>query len=99
MTTRKKSGKSTRHSYPTEYKREAVKLAEKLGVGPAARELGLQSSQLYNWRAAIRRTETASDAESRLLEENARLKRRLAEKDEELALLKKASAYFARNQK
>jgi transposase len=31
--------------------------------------------------------------------ENARLKRQLAEREEELAILKKATAYFARNLK
>jgi len=34
-----------------------------------------------------------------LAEENARLKRQLAEQAEELAIVKKAAAYFARNLK
>ena len=37
--------------------------------------------------------------EQSLAVENARLKRQLAEQAEELAILKKAAAYFAKNQK
>jgi transposase len=38
-------------------------------------------------------------ADRQLLADNARLKRQLAEQAEELAILKKAAAYFAKNQK
>ena len=99
MTARKKSAKQTRQRYPDEYKAEAVKLAERVGTSAAAAELGVQASQIYNWRNRIRQVESSSDAENRLLTENATLKRQLADQKEELALLKKASAYFARNQK
>ena len=100
MTTRKKSaGKQCRQRYPDEFKAEAVKLSERVGTTAAARELGIQTSQIYNWRAKLRHAETTSEAEGRLLSEVARLKRQLSEQSDELALLKKASAYFAKNQK
>jgi transposase len=99
MTARKKTKKQSRQRYPDEYKAEAVKLAERVGTSAAAEELGIQASQIYNWRTKIRHAESSSDAENRLLTENASLKRQLAEQKEELALLKKASAYFAKNQK
>ena len=99
MTARKKAGKKSRQRYPDEYKAEALKLAERVGTTAAAAELGIQTSQIYAWRTQRRHAETTSDAENRLLSENARLKRELAGQKEELALLKKASAYFARNQK
>lgn len=99
MTARKKTKKQSRQRYPDEYKSEAVKLAERVGTSAAAEELGIQPSQIYNWRTKIRHAESSSEAENRLLTENASLKRQLAEQKEELALLKKASAYFAKNQK
>ena len=99
MTTRKKSGKQSRQRYPDEYKLEALKLAERVGATAAASELGIQTSQIYAWRTQRRHAETTSEEENRLLNENARLKREIAEQRDELALLKKASAYFARNQK
>lgn len=99
MTIRKKGGKQTRQRYPEEFKVQAVKLAESVGATAAARELGIQTSQIYGWRTKIRHAESTSEAENRLLAENARLKRELSEQRDELALLKKASAYFARNQK
>ena len=47
----------------------------------------------------FRRIESTSEAERRLQEENAALKRQLAEKKLEVDFLKKASAYFAKLQK
>ena len=64
----------------------------------AAKELGLQESQLYTWRTAANRTKTVSERESALATENAKLKRLLAEQTEELEILKKAATYFAKNQ-
>jgi len=88
-----------RTRYNAQFKSEALALAEKLGVGPAARQLGLPTSQLYNWRSKARRERSRSEAEQQLAAENARLKRQLAEQAEELAILKKATAYFARSLK
>lgn len=94
-----KPKKTSRIRHSKEYKTEALKLAEKVGVGPAAEQLGLHESQLYAWRNKVRQQESSSEAEQRLQVENARLKRQLAEREEELAILKKAAAYFAKNQK
>lgn len=99
MTRQAKPKNAVRARYSDEYKSEALKLADKVGVRPAAKQLGVHESQLYGWRGKARQKELSSDAEQRLNEENARLKRQLAEQAEELAILKKASAYFARNQK
>ena len=98
MTTKTKSGKS-RQRYSQQYKDESLALAEKLGVAAAARQLGLHESQLYNWRSKARLSQDKSAVEERLLVENARLKRKLAEQNEELAIVKKAAAYFARSLK
>lgn len=94
MTTKKK-----RKFHSPEFKAEALKLAEKTSVPSAARELGLQESQIYTWRAAASRKKSMSERESALATENAKLKRKLAEQAEELEILKKAATYFAKNQK
>lgn len=99
MATRKKQVKKQRNQYSAEYRTEALKLADRVGVSAAAEQLGIHSSQIYGWRGKERRQETQSDAEKRLLAENAKLKRQLSEQQEELSILKKASAYFARHQK
>ena len=98
MTTKTKSGK-TRQRYSQQYKDESLALAEKVGVAAAARQLGLHESQLYNWRSKARLSQDKSAVEERLLVENARLKRQLAEQNEELAIVKKAAAYFAKSLK
>lgn len=90
---------TTRRHHSPEFKSEALKLATQTSVPSAAKQLGLQESQLYNWRAAANRKASQSEREATLATENARLKRQLAEQAEELAILKKAAAYFAQNQK
>lgn len=91
--------KKERKTYSIEFKEEALKLASKVGVAQAARELGLYESQLYYWRSAAQKKASTSDREITLSAENARLKRQLAEQAEELEILKKAATYFAKNQK
>ena len=91
--------KTKRTRYSAEYKAEALQLAEKVGVAEAARQLGHPESQLYNWRAKARAAQSRSEREQTQAAEIARLKRQLAEQAEELAILKKAAAYFARESK
>ncbi|ENQ7314046.1 IS3 family transposase, partial [Escherichia coli :H45] len=67
----------------------ALKLAERIGVTAAARELSLYESQLYNWRSKQQNQQTSSERELEMSTEIARLKRQLAERDEELAILPK----------
>ena len=98
MTTKTKSGK-TRQRYSQQYKAESLTLAEKVGVAAAARQLGLHESQRYSGRSEARLSQNKSAAEEQVLVENARLKRQLAEQSEELAIIKKAAAYFAKSQK
>ncbi len=74
-------------------------LAERIGIPKAAKELGLHDSQLYSWRSKARAKQDQSDLEQGLAAENARLKRKLAEQAEELAIVKKAATYFARSLK
>ena len=92
------SKKPRKHHTP-EFRDEALKLAERIGVAAAARELTLYESQLYAWRSKQQQQMTSSERESELAAENARLKRQLAEQAEELAILQKAATYFAKRLK
>lgn len=93
------SKKTVRKQYSPEYRAEALALSDRVGIPEAARQLGIESPLLYNWRKSRRMTQSSAEAEALLAAENARLKRQLAEQAEELAILKKAAAYFAKHQK
>lgn len=94
--TKKEKSKPIRNRYSQEYKTEALALSEKLGVPTAAKQLGLNESQLYAWRSKARLKQASSAVEDQLRTENVRLKRQLADQKEELEILKKAAAYFAK---
>lgn len=93
------TSKTPRKQYTPEFRDEALKLAERIGIAAAARELSLYESQLYNWRSKQHQHMNSSERENELAAENARLKRQLAERDEELAILQKAATYFAKRLK
>lgn len=93
------SNVKTRRQHSPEFRKEALALADARGVSEAARALGLHSSQLYGWRAKARQARTQSETEQSQATEIARLKRQLAEQQEELAILKKAATYFAKSLK
>ncbi len=90
-----------RKKYTEEFKREAVRLVESRGertIGDVAESLGVAENLLHNWRrkysetaAEVRqqRGETPEEELKRLRRENAQLKR-----DKEI--LKKAAAFFAK---
>ncbi|EMR9636881.1 IS3 family transposase [Escherichia coli] len=89
MTKTVSTSKKTRKQHSPEFRSEALKLAERIGVAAAARELSLYESQLYNWRSKQQNQQTSSERELEMSTEIARLKRQLAERDEELAILPK----------
>jgi len=82
MTKPASTTKKTRKQHTPEFRNEALKLAERIGVAAAARELSLYESQLYNWRSKQQHQTTSSECESEQAAEIARLKRQLAERDE-----------------
>jgi transposase len=99
MARAKQQGKKIRKQYSEEYKNEALALAARVGVAAAAQQLGVHESQLYSWRGKAKREQGQSEAQRQLAAENARLKRQLADQAEELAIVKKAAAYFAKGLK
>lgn len=93
------TSKKPRKQHTPEFRNEALKLAERIGVAAAARELSLYESQLYAWRSKINNARSSSEREQEMSVEIARLKRQLAEQAEELAILQKAATYFAKRLK
>ncbi len=93
-------------TYTKEFKQEAIRLMEESDKTPSevARELGLRRNQLYKWKEQLDskgdqafkgrgrpKKEDQSDL-SKLKQENENLR-------EEVEILKKAAAYFARELK
>ena len=94
-------------AYTEEFRREAVKRSEKPGVTQAqvAKELGISAQQIANWKRQFTRlsdkqfnsvqgvdySKNESEEMRKLRRENKRLK-------EEMEFLKKAAAYFAKEQ-
>lgn len=99
MTKSVSTSKKPRKQHTPEFRSEALKLAECIGVAAAARQLDLYESQLYAWRSKMLQQKTSSERENELAAENARLKRQLAVQTEELAILQKAATYFAKRLK
>ena len=93
------TSKKPRRQHSPEFRQEALKLVERIGVAAAARQLSLYESQLYAWRSKMQQQKTSSERENELSAENARLKRQLAEQTEERAILQKAATYFAKRLK
>ncbi len=92
----------TRRRYTAEFKREAIALCGKPGMGPSqvAQDLGINRTMLSTW---IRKSEIeAGDAfrgngnRTALVAENESLKRRVRVLEEERDILKKAATWFAK---
>lgn len=84
-------------NYSDEFKRDAVQQITVRGypVREVARRLGVSSHSLYKWLKLFGEP-VAKPAGVDLEAENRRLKRELARVTEERDILKKATAYFAR---
>lgn len=87
MTKPTSTSKKPRKQHTPEFRDEILKLVERIVAAAAARQLSLYESQLYTWRSKQQQQMTSSERESELAAESARLKRQLAERDEELAIL------------
>ena len=94
--------KATRRTHTKEFKQEAVRLARRseIGFARAAKDLGVNESLLRSW-AKAQATEGADafrghGKKAALEAENARLRREVRTLEMERDILKKAAAYFAR---
>jgi transposase len=98
--THKKSNMVTRRTkYSAQFKEQAVERAKKDGVAKAAEDLGIHEAMLYTWRRQLEKTGVPFEDKKIQDAEFARLKREVSRLSEENAFLKKATAYFAKEQK
>lgn len=88
-----------RRNHSPEFKERAVKLARDLGnAAQAARELGVGYSLLCSWMKAEKTAASQGMSLTLALEEKAelqRLRKLVAAQAQEIAIIKKAAAYFA----
>jgi transposase len=91
--------------YTKEFKLEAIRLADESDkpVAQIARELGIRQNQIYKWKKAFEATgDAAFQGSGRPVDadpEKEQLRKKLAEAQEEIEILKKAAAYFAKHLK
>lgn len=101
---RKASGKktaSTRRTFDPDFKREAVHLGREVGFARAAEQMDVNECNLRNWDKAIRSRgneafaplSERTDVEAELQKLKAELKQVKMERD----ILKKATAFFAKD--
>ena len=100
-----------RRTFTPEFKQEAVRLLELGEKQPSdlARELGIPRNKLYRWKEEIARLGDAAfpgtgvrvgrTKASDLAAENAHLKQELERAKEDVEILKKATAFFAKDLK
>ena len=93
--------KKTRRSYTEEYKRDAVALSEERGynVAKAAKSLGINENLIRRWKQEFQKQENGETLSSDDREELNRLRKEVRELRLEKEILKKASAYFAKEMK
>jgi transposase len=90
------STKPKRNQYSPQFKEQALERAKRDGVPKTAKDLGIAQAMLYNWQAKSRQTGQPFEEQKLQQAELARLKRENARLEEEVAFLKKAAAYFAK---
>ena len=93
---KEKNGVVKRNKYSPQFKEQALVLVEKHGVPKAAKDLGIHPAMLYSWRAQKQKTGQPFEQQKLQQAELARLKRDNARLEMENYFLKKAAAYFAK---
>ena len=96
------------NAYPESFRKEAVRLANMPDrtATDVARELGIHPGQIYNWRTQFSKLSKGQfkkvdgvDYSKEEIEEIRRLKKEVTKLKEERYFLKKATAYFAKENK
>ena len=91
--------------YTDEFRLEAVRLGESIGGNQAAKRLGIPESSLWNWmrrsrlgklKAIVWGAVVVKRSNGELEAEIGRLRRELASAKQDLEIVKKAAAYFAK---
>mgnify|MGYP000900466826 FL=1 len=102
--------KKRTRTYNEEFKRQAVELADDLGSAmKAAKQLGISDANIHNWRMKIKTGQSLSGTKTPVKpiadapkpasaeEENARLRKKIAELEKVNHILKAAAAIFTRD--
>ena len=87
--------------YTAEFKTEAVKLADEVGIAEAAKRLDMPTSSIRNWMTPEARSRLSGDGSKRqpvseAQAEITRLRREVASLKVDNEILRKAAAYFAK---
>jgi transposase len=87
--------------YTVEFKTEAVKLAQEVGVTEAARRLDIPVTSLQNWMkpsyaVKLQQNSVGKKGVTEVQAEIARLRREVASLKVDNEILRKAAAYFAK---
>lgn len=95
--------KRKRRNYSNEFKEEAVKLVSEQGysVAEASRNLGVNANLLGRWKKELEQPENESTSPGSMVTMQAELKRLKKENKQlkmEREILKKAAAFFAKEQ-
>lgn len=90
-----------RRKFTKEFKKEAVALVTEQGYSPqkAAESLGINSALLMKWKRSMENTQTEQGVSEDEREELKRLRKENKELRMEKEILKKASAFFAKEMK
>jgi transposase len=93
--------KRTYKQYSKEYKEEAVALVKEQGysVPEAAKSLGIANNMLYRWKEQIESQQEGKTLSVDEREELKRLRKEIKTLRTEKEILKKASAFFAKEMK
>jgi len=95
------STKRAYKQYTKEFKEEAVALVLEQGysIAQASDSLGIKTSLLYKWKEKIEAEKEGQDMTDNEREELKRLRKEVKELRMEKEILKKASAFFAKEMK
>jgi transposase len=101
---RKRKVDGPKRQYTDEFKAEAVRLGESVGVLEASRRLGIPDTSIWNWirlkrdgnEVAAKAAGSGKRSTAELEAENARLRQELTNAKLDLEIVKKAAAYFAK---
>lgn len=91
--------KNERRQFSDEFKDQVLARAEKDGVAQVATDLGIKESLIYYWRSKKRLGGTTLENQKMQQMELSRLRREKDRLEMEVAFLKKAAAYFAKESK
>lgn len=92
--------KQVKRSYTTEFRESAVNLviSSDKSTASIAKDLGIKTTTLYSWvnKAKDADSKQSGTNNAQMFDELKRLKKELAEVKEQRDILKKATAYFAK---